>query len=202
MNTYERFKALLDSRKVTSYKVSKETHIASSTLSEWKNGKHEPSAEKIKKIADYFNVPMDYFYGEEQKELETVPFPDDRAMIPILGRVPAGIPIDAIQDIKGYIDVPSSWVDNHGALLVKGDSMYPEYHDGDIVIYRYTPTCENGDDCIVYVNGDDATIKKVVLKEDGIILQPLNPRYDPMFFENGEGLTIGGVVVEIRRRKK
>ena len=104
--------------------------------------------------------------------------------------------------LKGYIDVPSSWVDNHGALIVKGDSMYPEYHEGDIVVYRCTPTCENGDDCIVYVNGDDATIKKVLLKENGIILQPLNPDYDPMFFENGEGLTIGGVVVEIRRRKK
>lgn len=122
------------------------------------------------------------------------------ATIPVLGHIPAGVPLDAIEDIQGYIDVPTAWVDDHGALIVIGDSMSPKYLDGDTVIFRIQPDCENGQDCVVYVNGYDATLKKVIKTETGIILQPLNPEFEPIICGPDNPATILGVVVELRRK--
>lgn len=58
---YEKFQRLLDSRKITSYVVSKDTGIAQSVLSGWKSGRSKPKADKLKKIADYFGVTIEYF---------------------------------------------------------------------------------------------------------------------------------------------
>lgn len=59
---YDKFKKLCEASGVTPYRVAKDCGIASSTLSEWKKGKYNPKGDKVKKIADYFGVPMDYFY--------------------------------------------------------------------------------------------------------------------------------------------
>ena len=92
-------------------------------------------------------------------------------------------------------------------LRVKGDSMYPEYLDGDTVIVRKTPCCDSGDVCVVYVNGYDATLKRIKLNEDGsITLQPRNPEYPPRTYSLAEvesvPVSIAGVVVELRRKVK
>ncbi len=85
--------------------------------------------------------------------------------------------------------------------------MYPVYLDGDIVIVRKQNTCLTGDDCVVYVNGYDATLKRVKLHDDGSIeIIPLNVNYPPRTFTREEAenmpITIGGVVVELRRKIK
>lgn len=81
--------------------------------------------------------------------------------------------------------------------------MYPKYLDGDIVIVQCQPICDSGQDAIVMVDGDDATFKKVILKDDSIVLQPYNPNYDPLFFTAKEietlPVTILGIVIELRR---
>ena len=69
---YERFKHLLEVNDVTPYRVGKETGIPSTTFSEWKAGRSVPKRDKLKKIADYFEVPVSYFYGEDEQEVETV----------------------------------------------------------------------------------------------------------------------------------
>lgn len=69
---YEIFAQLLQERGVTAYQVSKATGVAQSSLSDWKSGKSKPKYEKLKKIADYFGVSIDYLLGEEQKEKPTV----------------------------------------------------------------------------------------------------------------------------------
>ncbi len=79
--------------------------------------------------------------------------------------------------------------------------MYPKYLEGDVVILRLQSTCENGQDAAVYVGDFEATLKKVLLKEEQTILMPLNPQYDPMIFNHGDhNLQILGVVVELRRK--
>lgn len=65
---YEIFRRLLQEHGLTAYKFSRETGIAQSTLSDWKTGKSQPRADKLKKIADYFNVSVDYLMGNEQKK--------------------------------------------------------------------------------------------------------------------------------------
>ena len=88
-------------------------------------------------------------------------------------------------------------------LKVKGNSMYPMFMEGDTIIVRQQPDCESGQVCAVRVNGDDATLKKVIKQGATTVLQPLNPEYEPMFFVGSDGepsLEIMGVVVEIRRK--
>lgn len=90
-------------------------------------------------------------------------------------------------------------------LKVKGNSMFPEYLDGDTLILLKQDDCESGDDCVVMVNGNDGTFKRVIKNETGIILQPLNAEYQPMIYTNEQieklPVKIIGKVVELRRKK-
>ena len=83
--------------------------------------------------------------------------------------------------------------------------MYPEYREGDIIICEKIQDCENGDECVVMVNGNDGTFKKVLKNENGIILQPLNSEYQPMVYTNEQienlPVKVIGKVVELRRKK-
>lgn len=126
--------------------------------------------------------------------------------IKVYGSVPAGIPIEAVEDIVDWEDVPQEWIDRgdkYIGLKIKGDSMYPKYIEDDTVIVKLQPDCESGQDAIVYVNGYDATLKRVIKQQDGIMLQPLNSEYTPRFYsyapEEPE-IRILGIVVEIRRK--
>ena len=91
-------------------------------------------------------------------------------------------------------------------LKVKGNSMEPEYLDGDTLLILKQDDCENGDDAIVMVNGNDGTFKRVFKNENGIILQPLNSSYSPMVYSNEDieklPVKILGIVEEIRRKKR
>ena len=130
--------------------------------------------------------------------------------IPVLGSVPAGIPIEAVEnmDWEDWEEIPSSWLTGdreYFGLKVQGDSMYPKYLDKDTVIVRKSSTCNSGDDCIVYVNGYDATLKTIILNEDGSMeLRPKNPEYSPRTYTSQEvadlPVSICGVVVELRRK--
>lgn len=130
--------------------------------------------------------------------------------IPVLGSIPAGIPMEAVEDIIDWEEIPESMCSGekeYFGLRVKGDSMYPEYLDGDTVIVRKTPCCDSGDVCVVYVNGYDATLKRIKLNDDGsITLQPRNPEYPPRTYSPAEiesvPVSIAGVVVELRRKVK
>lgn len=128
--------------------------------------------------------------------------------INVYGSIPAGIPMEAIEDIADWEDIPQAWTaggKEYFGLKVKGDSMKPKFEDGDTIILRKTDQCESGQICAVYVNGYNATLKKVIITEQPsqIILQPLNTDYDPIVYdfdpEQPDYIRICGVVVEIRR---
>lgn len=157
----------------------------------------------LKKLADALHVaPVDLLDDTEFS-------PDSNAKsnrIKVYGSVPAGIPIEAVEDIVDWEDVPQEWIDRgdrYIGLKVKGDSMYPKYIEDDTVIVKLQPDCECGQDAVVYVNGYEATLKKVVKQQDGIMLQPLNPEYTPKFYPYGPEepeINVLGIVVEIRRK--
>lgn len=83
--------------------------------------------------------------------------------------------------------------------------MFPEYLDGDTIICEKVDNCESGQDCVVMVNGNDGTFKRVFKNENGIILQPLNPEFQPMIYTNDQieklPVKVIGKVVELRRKK-
>ena len=127
-------------------------------------------------------------------------------LIPVLGRVAAGTPITAIEDVIGYEEISEELAHTGDifALKIKGDSMDPEIKNGDTVIVRSQEDADTGDIVIALVNGDDATCKRLVKYTDGIRLMSINPTYEPMFYTNDEimekPVCILGKVVENRRR--
>ena len=127
--------------------------------------------------------------------------------IPILSTVVAGMPIDAYEDILGYEEVNRKLggLEELYALKVIGDSMLPVLQEDDIVIVRQQADVESGDIAIVLVNGDTATVKKVMKSDSGITLIAFNPSvYEPHFYSNEEieslPIKIAGKVVEMKRR--
>ena len=173
-----------------------------SAVSTWCNGTRLPRMDKVDALARYFNINRSDLI-EEHDDYSNKSFKPNR--IPVLGSVPAGVPIEAIEDVLDWEDIPMDWLrggKEYFALKVQGDSMFPKYIEGDTIIVRKECDCESGQDCVVYVNGYDATLKKVIKKKDCIILQPLNPAYDPKIYNYNDEfnpISIAGVVVEIRR---
>lgn len=187
--------------------------VHKSTVLRWENGE----TEKIKvpildTLAQFYNVnpawlmgydvPMERFYLPDAKSPST-------AVVHIYGTIPAGIPMECIEDILDTEEIPADMLKGGKqffGLRVKGDSMFPDYLDGDTLIIEKTEDCESGDDAIVMVNGNDGTFKRIFKNETGIILQPLNPIYAPMVYSNEQILSLPvkvlGVVVELRRKKK
>lgn len=126
--------------------------------------------------------------------------------IPVLGRVAAGIPIDAIEDVLDWEEITPSMAmtGKFFGLKIKGDSMQPRMVEGDVVIVRCQPDAESGDIVIVQVNGDTATCKRLSKHESGISLISFNPSYPPMVYTNEQieqlPVTIIGKVVENRQK--
>lgn len=185
------------------------------TIQKWEMGISEPSIGKLRALAAIFNVDMNDM-TTKNLELEenrnahrpagAIPLDADAPRIKVLGRVAAGVPIDAVEDIIGTIDVPElkGREKEYFALQVQGDSMSPKIEDGDIVIIHEQPDAESGEIVVASVNGHDATCKKLLKYDAGITLLPLNSNYDPIVISNTEvrekPVTIYGKVKEIRRK--
>lgn len=171
------------------------------TFNTWCVGKIIPGAGKIQKIADYFNIGKSDLLDDKSSYQYSNAF-----RIPVLGSVPAGIPIEAIEDIIDYeeIDSVTASKGEYFGLKVKGHSMEPRICEGDVLIIKRQDDCESGDIAIVMINGNDATVKRLMKYADGIRLLPNNPSYEPMYFTNEEieskPIKIIGKVIENRQR--
>lgn len=179
--------------------VARDLNIPYSTLADWYNGNKYPRIDKIQLLADYFNIKKSDLVENRNNILK-------KSRIPVLGRIPAGIPIEMIEEVIDYEDISEEMLKGdreYFGLKVSGDSMMPKYLNGDVLIVQKASDCESGQDCIVMVNGDDGTFKRVIKNKDGIILQPLNPNYEIKFYSNDDierlPIKILGVVKEIRR---
>ncbi|MDO4540208.1 MAG: XRE family transcriptional regulator [Syntrophomonadaceae bacterium] len=164
------------------------------------------STEVLKKIAA--GIGVDYLYlaalAEQHEFLPVCTEADDMVSIPVLGTVPAGVPVEAIEDTQGW-ELISKELARRGtyfALIVRGSSMEPRIMPGDTVIVRQQPDVENGDVAVVMVGNEEATVKRVRKYCDGISLLPNNPAFAPTFFPYREGeespVRIIGKVVELR----
>ena len=123
--------------------------------------------------------------------------------LPILGRVAAGQPLLSDQNLEGTSVVPHDWVNGDEAFLLKvqGESMIGAHIcPGDQALVRRQSTAENGDIVVALLN-DEATIKRILFKPDGIVLQPENPAMAPIQVKKSEkSFQIVGKVVGILRR--
>lgn len=122
--------------------------------------------------------------------------------IPVMGRIAAGVPIDAISEVSHNVAVPGSMLSgrgNHYALEVKGDSMIEAgINDGDIVVIREQNTADNGDIVVALVEGYEATLKRLKLKNGMIALEAANPAYDTRILPKDQVQIQGKLVGLIR----
>lgn len=104
--------------------------------------------------------------------------------IPVLGRVAAGVPLDAVEDVIDWEEIPAEMARSgeYFCLRLHGDSMEPRMKEGDVVVVRKQPDVESGSIAIVRVNGNDATCKRVTKSDEGITLSGLNPDFAPIFY--------------------
>ncbi len=167
-----------------------------------------PTVDAVKNISKGLNMPLQELLNIIDDEQEFIVNQNKSIRIPVLGSIPAGIPMEMIEDIVDWEDISEEMLKGgkrYFALKIKGDSMFPEYLNGDVIIVLKQDDCESGQDCVVAVNGDDATFKRVFKTDNGITLQPLNNSYMPMFYSNDDVLNkpvkILGVVKQIRRNK-
>jgi repressor LexA len=123
--------------------------------------------------------------------------------IPIVGRVKAGEPILAIENIEGYINFDRNLVSSGDVFLlrVQGDSMIDAHiQDGDFALVKPQPNAENGEIVVALIE-DEATIKRIFKKRDLIRLEPANPKMEPIVVKKGEKkITIVGKVIGIFRK--
>ncbi|MFN4156020.1 MAG: transcriptional repressor LexA [Paracoccaceae bacterium] len=122
--------------------------------------------------------------------------------LPVMGRIAAGVPIEAISEVSHHVAVPGSMLSgqgNHYALEVKGDSMIEAgINDGDIVVIREQNTAENGDIVVALVDDAEATLKRFRRKGNMIALEAANPAYETRMLPDHQVKVQGRLVGLIR----
>ncbi len=193
----ERFKLLRKERGLSQAALATELGFTKSSVNMYERGDREPGLESLETIADFFNVDMDYLLGKSDvqnrflytpaSDAESVALPDNiiprpaTYTVPLLGTIACGEPILAAENIEDNVEVPEH-IHADFALRCKGDSMInARIHDGDIVYIRQQPAVNNGEIAAVLI-GDEATLKRVYVYEDHVVLQPENPGYAPLVY--------------------
>lgn len=182
--------------------ICKDLGFAYTTFTSWETGVNYPRIDKIEMIADYFHIEKSDLIEDKTDKPSS---PTKGIRIPVLGKVAAGIPIEAITDIEDWEEIPQSMAKTgeYFALKIAGKSMEPRMMDGDVVIVRRQSDVDSGDIAVVLVNGNDATVKQISKSDAGLTLIGWNPSvYTPKTYNKKEckelPVTILGKVVEIR----
>lgn len=187
--------------------LSKDSGVSKSALNHYLKGDLVPSQENAEKMAAVLKVNPLWLMGIQKNMIPDQPVVSDGAVqIKVLGRVAAGIPIEAVTEYIDTEEIPAKMAQSgdYFGLQIHGDSMEPRMREGDVVIVRQQDDAENGDIVIAMVNGSDATCKRLTKYAGGIGLISLNPNYDPMMFTDQEivdkPVRIIGKVVELRAK--
>lgn len=201
-----RLRSALNLRNMKAIELSEKTGIPKSAISQYMSGYAKPKQDRIYLLARALNVSEAWLMGYDVPMERTSSKPRKKGVkIPVLGEVVAGVPIEAIEDILDYEEISEDMASKgeYFGLKVKGDSMEPVFFAGDIVIVRQQPTADSGDIVIALVNGNESTIKKFKLLDDGLMLIPANPAYEPMYYTRKQVIELPvqiiGKVVELRR---
>lgn len=182
--------------------------INKSTISTWCNGTKMPRMGTIQTLADYFGIKKSALV-EERLSIPPDAFPyihERMVPLPLIGAVNCGTPLFAEDNIEEYIDTPASDIttsETYFWLRAKGDSMINlGIHEGDLLLIRQQNDVNSGDIAVVAVNGDDATLKRVIKKENAIALQPENPAYQTQIFvgQEMENIMIRGRLMKLEKR--
>ncbi len=177
-----RIKLLREEKRMSQEELASKLELSKGIISMYENESRKPSYEVLIKLSEIFNCSIDYIVGNSNEKTSNVEYDLSQRvfLIPLLGRIPAGEPILADENIECYYPISPNWYgvtspDNLFFLKVVGDSMNNKVENGSLVLVRKQDFAENGDIVIALVNGDnEATMKEfeqinsnlVVLKPD------------------------------------
>lgn len=192
---------------ISAQDLSNKSGVAKASISQYVNGSHKPSNISSGKMANVLNVNPLWLMGFDVPMKENIETTTTKSVtINVLGRVAAGLPIEAVENIidTEEISLELARTGEFFGLQIHGDSMEPSMYEGDVVIVRQQEDAESGEIVIALVNGSDATCKRLIKYANGIHLMSLNSKYEPMTFANDEmtekPVKIIGKVVELRRK--
>lgn len=204
MDTFgDRLRQAMGKAEMNATELSEKTGISKSTISRYLSGGYIAKQRNLLKLSLALHVEPKFLFPDAAQEL------DENLKvyrIPVVGKVVAGTPIDAIENITEYIRVtnPAAADGSYYALHVTGASMEPEMREGDLVIVHKQDYFDSGDICIVLVNGNEATVKKVIKSDQGITLIGFNATVYPPHFYNARQVEelpvrVIGKVKQVRR---
>ncbi|MDM8295071.1 XRE family transcriptional regulator [Enterocloster aldenensis] len=208
MTVGERLKNLREKLGISQVDFADKINVSKQTLYKYENNiiTNIPS-DKIEAAASIGNISPAYLMGWDNNVGPITNGTKHKApgvTINVLGRVAAGVPIEAIEDIIDTEEISAELASTGDffGLQIHGDSMEPRMYEGDVVIVRQQDDAESGEVIIAMVNGDEATCKRLKKYDGGIMLLSNNPRYEPIVFTNEEieekPVRIIGKVVELR----
>lgn len=207
MNAGRRIAQLREEKGLSQLEFAHKVNINNSVMNRIEKGIRPIRDDELIAISKCLGVSIDYLLGNAPAKAVQQKPTGRGVRIPVLGRVVAGIPIEAVEEILDYEEITPELAatGEFFALQVKGSSMEPTLRDGDVVIVKKQPTVDSGDIAIVLVNGNDATVKEIKESPSGITLIGHNVAvYTPKFYSNREieelPIQIIGKVVEMRRK--
>lgn len=187
----------------TQKEIAAAIDVSPQTFNTWCQGIAIPRMGKVQRLADYFNIGKSDLIDDKVAAIS--PSLSRGVTINVLGRVSAGIPLEAIEEIVDTEEITKDLArtGDFFGLRIQGDSMEPRICDGDVVIVKKQEDADSGDIVIAMVNGDDAVCKRLLKYTHGIGLISLNAaKYEPMMFSPEEvakkPVRIIGKVVELR----
>ena len=202
LSVSEILKMLREDNGYTQDDVARGTHIVRGTYTHYELGKRQPDLDKLKTIADFYQVPPAIFFGR------SIPAFMQGIKVPILKEIIPGTPMDAQDNIDGYTEIPATVAatGKHVALKINEPSMYPYYLKGDTVIVRVQSEAQDSDMVVVAVGSNAAVIRRIQKQTGGITLTAYNQlEYLPRFYSTREITTLPvkiiGVVVESYRKE-
>lgn len=205
----QRIKDARKSQKITLKELGNSVGLSESTTKRYEDGQIKGvDINIVKKFAAALSVSPAWLMGYDDAE-KPAPPRKKYVKIPVLGAVVAGEPIEAIEDIEGYEEIPErlARTGDFFGLRVRGASMEPTLQEGDVIICKSVQTCDTGDIAVVMINGDEATVKEIKRGMDGVTLIGHNVSvFPPKFYSNQEieslPVRIIGIAYEVRRKFK
>lgn len=197
-----------EQKNLTQEEVAEYLNTTPQTISRYEIGDRKTNQDILFKLAEYFKVSInDFFPPLSFDNASIIDINSDMIKVPVYGTIKAGVPIESQNDIVDYIEIPKKWTNGEKkffGIKLSGDSMYPKYQDGDTVIFEQNDDMDsfNGKDVAVMINGTESTFKRILVNEQGIILQPYNTAYDIMMFSKEQVEELPIKVVGIAREKR
>ncbi|MBR4113789.1 MAG: helix-turn-helix domain-containing protein [Anaerotignum sp.] len=183
-------------------------NVKYTTFTDWVNAKTYPRIERIEQIASYFGIETSVLLEDPLRLPSDAILYQERPSrpIPIIGAINCGVPLLAEDNIEGYHETSLQDItsgETYFWLRAKGNSMVNVgIHEGDLLLIRQQNDVDSGDIAVVSIDENDATLKRVIKKENALILQPENPAYETKIFigEEINSVQIRGRLMKLEKR--